>query len=296
MVHRFLWILGLVLLMGHQVQAQKPNYSFLLHKPYAERYLALDTLFFNNKVSTLDSTQFFREIESIAQLARKAGDQELLLETRFLRYEYYMVGKQENNALFEPNMLALREEADARELLQLQIRIRQKLGYYYFYIAHRYGAGFENYLASYELLKNVSAKVIPDKQELIADIGSAYWQFGDNQKALEFMTEAQGVSPGSYKKRFPINLTNTIGLVYRVEKKFDKAEVFFRKAYALAVAAKDSAWMGIASGNLGMNYFFQKQYGQALPLLELDVKESIKANEMDNALASLIKIARIHQI
>jgi Tfp pilus assembly protein PilF/DNA-binding CsgD family transcriptional regulator len=189
-------------------------------------------------------------------------------------------------------MIALRQEADEKEIWHLQIRTREKLAYFYFHIAHKYGSAFENYLAYYELLKNVPVSAFPEKQELIAHIGSAYFNFGDNQNARKYFAIAQKIAP-SYKKRFPINLQNTLGLIYRTEKNYKTAERYFRKAYAMAEANHDSTWMGIAAGNLGINFFQQGKFAEALPLLELDVRQSMLAHEMDNALNSLTIIMKI---
>jgi tetratricopeptide (TPR) repeat protein len=51
--------------------------------------------------------------------------------------------------------------------------------------------------------------------------------------------------------------------------------------------------MGIANGNIGISYFLQKRYDEAIPLLEEDINMSFKAYEYDNAINSLIKLAEI---
>ena len=243
----------------------------------------------------LDSVSMFREAGKLEKLATASNDPELAFEARLIRAVYDMVGVQQNHKRAEIRLKALREEADEKEYRQLQIRTREKLAYYYFYIAHKYGLAFENFLGYYKLLKDMPVSEIPGKQELIANIGSAYFNFGDNQNARRYFAEAQKIAP-SYKKRFPINLQNTLGLIYRSEKKYKVAEKYFRKAFAMAQAARDSVWMGIAAGNIGISYFNQKKYDEALPLLKLDVRQSMLARERDNALSSLIVITKINAL
>ncbi|RYD72631.1 MAG: hypothetical protein EOP53_21580, partial [Sphingobacteriales bacterium] len=271
------------------------QYKHLLHKTYAQRFLALDTLFYNNKVAGYDSTEFFKETNAIKELAIAGKDYELELEADLLRNEYYMIGYDYNHKLFVPRMEALRKIADEQGIRHLQIRVRQKLGYFYFYKVQQYGPGFENYLRAYELMKSTPVSELPDKQEMIASIGTAYYIFGESKIARKFLAEAQKVAP-SYKKRLAINNTNTIGLLFRMEASYDSAEYYFRKAYALALADRDSIWMGITSGNIGINYFLQARHTESIPYLEFDIEQSLKGKEVDNAINSSIVLAKVYMI
>lgn len=279
----------LFILFAIQAQAQ---YEQLLHKSFAQRYLALEHTFYSGKYLSRDSSIVFPELDRLETAAQKAGDEDLQLEAQMLRCEYYMFGKQENHKAFETRMQGLKALADQKEIKHLQIRTRHKLGYYYFYALHKYGPGLDNYLSSYQLMKDIPVKDLPNKQELVADIGSAYFIFGDNTNARKFLTEAWQTAP-SYKKRLPINLTNTLGLIYREELKFDSAEYYLRKTYRMAQALQDSTWMGIAAGNIGILYFNFKKYDAAIPLLAMDVRLSLKAREIDNAITSLITLSKI---
>ncbi|KAA9325951.1 tetratricopeptide repeat protein [Adhaeribacter soli] len=267
--------------------------GFLLNKTYAERSIYLDSTYYSGKILRQDSLTLFPEIEKLARLALANSDEELFLETKLIRYTYYMVGRQPDHPLAEKKLLALREIADEKKIKQLQIRTRDKLAHYYYHIMHKHGPSFENYLAYYQLLKEMPDAALPEKQELIANIGSAYFNFGDNQNARKYFAEAQKLPP-SYKKRFPINLQNTLGLIHRSEKRYPEAEKNFRKAYAMALAINDSTWMGIAAGNIGISYFAQGKYDEAIPLLEMDVRESFKASERDNGLHSLLILMKIN--
>jgi DNA-binding CsgD family transcriptional regulator len=53
--------------------------------------------------------------------------------------------------------------------------------------------------------------------------------------------------------------------------------------------------MGITAGNLGITFFLQQKYDQAIPLLKFDVQEIFKAREVDNGLSSLLTLMRIYQ-
>src|SRR5690606_24933872 len=97
-----------------------------------------------------------------------------------------------------------------------------------------------------------------------------------------------------YRKRIAINNTNFFGLIYRQESKYDSALYYFRQAKQMAVANKDSVWIGIASGNIGITYYLQGKTEEAIPLLELDIKECLKAREVGNAVNSMIVLVKVH--
>src|SRR5688572_24340441 len=270
------------------------RYDTLLHKSFAERYHIIDSVYYLGKVMRLDSAAMFAELDKLAKVARQNNDEELYLESQLIKHVYDMVGLQQNHRRAETKLLDLKALADEKKILHLQIRTREKLAYFYYYIAHKHGAAFDNYLSYYQLLKNVAVKDFPDKQELIAHIGSAYFNFGDNANARKYFDAALKVPP-SRKIRVSINLQNTLGLIYRSEKNYKQAEQIFRQAYNVAAVNHDSAWMGITSGNIGITYFLQQKYKEAIPLLKFDVQESLKAREVDNALSSLITLMRIYQ-
>lgn len=288
MFGRFI-LFGLFLLLAFPGLGQ---YRHLLNKTYAARYVSLDTLFYSSPFLGLDSVSYFKEVQKLEDLAKQAQDEELLFETELLRGEYYMFGRQSNHRLFLARMESLKQLADQKGLITVQIRSRQKLGYFYFTVKHKYGPGFDNYLQSYQLLKDIPVKELPNKQELTGNIGAAYYQFGDYANARKYLAEAWKTPP-SYKKRLPINLTNTLGLIYREDHQYDSAEYYLWKSYRMAQANNDSTWMGIAAGNIGITYFYQKKYTEAIPLLQTDIRASLKAQEIDNAVNSLLVLAKI---
>lgn len=269
------------------------QYDFLAHKTYAERYVLMDSLFFND-LKYLDSDVVFRELKKLSALAAREHDHELQMEAEFMRIDYYFVGKQKNHELFEKKITQFIGVADKEQVNQMRIRTRVILAGYYFN-KQKYGLAFENYLEAYELTKQIDAKDFPNKQEIIDWIGGAYYNIGDYTGAYSFLMEARQY-PTSYKPSAAINAMNTLALIFRSQSKYDSAIYYFQKAYAFAKGRNDSTWMGITSGNIGITYFLQGRYEDAIPLLELDVKESTKVGEIDNGVTSLLWLIEIRLI
>lgn len=69
-----------------------------------------------------------------------------------------------------------------------------------------------------------------------------------------------------------INFVNTIALTFRMEQRYDSAHLYYTRALDLATAQKDTAWIGIVTGNIADIYFLEKQYEKALPLFLKELK------------------------
>lgn len=87
-----------------------------------------------------------------------------------------------------------------------------------------------------------------------------------------------------------IGINNTIGMMYFKKQEYEKANIYFKKTIKLAEIKKDTFWIGLIKGNLGSSYLKQKKYKEALPLLEYDIKTSIKYKQYGNAVLSLSDI------
>jgi len=92
------------------------------------------------------------------------------------------------------------------------------------------------------------------------------------------------------------SLLNSIALSYNHLKKYDKAIQYFQKCLTEAKISKDTAWIGLAYGNMAMVYLKQKDYEVALTCLRLDVKYSLLSKNKPSAMTAWMGIAEIYQI
>lgn len=292
-VRNFLYLLLLLLYFFSPTPAAA-QYDFLLHKSYAEKYYPVDSLFFN-RMGDEDSLLFFSRVAQLSAIAVKGEDEELALEAELIRINYYIEGKQQQANLFEQPMQDLMDQADRKEIRQLQVRTRIIMGAFYLTKAQQYGKAFTNYLDAYYLLRDLSAVDFPNKMEIVMIIAAFYYRMGDMANARKYYSEAVSY-PSTYKKNLVISPYNTLGLMFREEQQYDSAVYYFRKATAVALTLQDSVWIGIISGNLGITYMQQQRYDEAIPLLQLDIRQSMKARETDNGINSMIKLAQIWEL
>ena len=121
----------------------------------------------------------------------------------------------------------------------------------------------------------------------------AYFRYEDFDNALKYLHEALRSYPGiPDAEAAPIY--NTIGLSYRKLGIYDSAEHYFRRIYDFALKKKDSAWIGIAQGNIGINYYHQQRYAEAIPLIQQDIRLSLATHQLKNAAGSMYILGAIY--
>ncbi len=92
-----------------------------------------------------------------------------------------------------------------------------------------------------------------------------------------------------------IGLYNVLGLMDDREKKYKSAIPFFNKSIALAVESKDTAWIGIASGNKGMAYYRMGIYDSVEPHLKTDMEYSLKGKAYGSAAMAMITLGELYR-
>ena len=277
--------------------AQK-DYAFLLHKRYEQRCRLIDSLFYPI-TKHYDTVALANELQQVSLFATQEKDEELYLEIEYQKLRS-TTGKVPDNRV-EKRLQNLIQQARRKNYPQLEIQAIYQLAFYYYVICNNVGASVEQYLNAYYLMKQMPVARFPDKRDYVYnDLASIYYGLEDYDNAKAILLEADKLPfypvPYAIKLRGLINVDNTLGLIYRITARYDSAVFYFKKAHAIALQGKDSVWVGIAGGNIGITYFLQKRYAEALPLLENDVRLSTLYKEYGNAANSLLKLAEINLI
>lgn len=92
-----------------------------------------------------------------------------------------------------------------------------------------------------------------------------------------------------------INLYNALGLIEEKNGNYKMAISLFNKVIQLATAIKDTAWIGIASGNKGMVYYHMGRYDSALIHLKGDIEYSLKAKEYGSACNAMVALGELYE-
>jgi tetratricopeptide (TPR) repeat protein/DNA-binding CsgD family transcriptional regulator len=121
-------------------------------------------------------------------------------------------------------------------------------------------------------------------------LGEILWRVREYEKSIKYTEKAINVlntSNTELKDSYTMTCNNTIALAYHRMVQYDSAFLYYGKALETEQKINSPVWKGIISGNMAQIYFAQGNYTAALPLFDMDYKNS-KENEIyDNAANSL---------
>lgn len=279
----------------NQINAQEylPDVSVLANKTYGERTLIL-TPFYEQSLYHNDSIAIFSKIKEVEALAKATNDYDLELEAAVMRahYYYYRYDQFPKEQVVN-KLLKLDKIAREKNILWLEIRVQNLLANYLFTYHKEYARGFEHFERSGQLLETISSNEFPLKQICLYQIGGAYYTFKQYREAANYFKKASKEDSKITRYYFQQGINNTLGLSYRELKKIDSSDYYFNKVITAAEAINDSVWIGISNGNLGYNRYLEKDYPEANELLNSDVNQAIKDQNLGLAAGSLTLLSQI---
>jgi len=234
--------------------------------------------------------------DTVAILIRKAtdaGDQELADELNLIIYTHIFNHNDDTSDTIEYKIRLIITEATAGKHLYLAADAMQTLGEY-FYSKHQQTASIEQYIAAYDFYKNLNPGEYTSKELHISALGGAFYRLEDYDNALRYFKEAVGImSATKANQNQYCSIYNTIGLCYRNKGVFDSAVYYFQLSYRQAVIDNFEPYQGIAAGNIGITYFLENKFDEAIPLLQQDIETSLKTHNLKNAVNSMTTLATI---
>ncbi|MCR8556108.1 tetratricopeptide repeat protein [Mucilaginibacter sp. BJC16-A38] len=229
-------------------------------------------------------------LDRLNDIAAQLNDKSLQWAVFGLRADYYSVNRGFNSLGLNYYQEAIDFAKDNDMEIETAIALHQMGMYYYTY---KNNAGAYPYLQdAYDKFSNIGFKEIPNIFSFINDFAVFYYNIGDYYNANLLLTEA--IKYKAPNKRSEISAINSIGLIYRKYLQFPQALYYLNKSLNLAIASKDTAWIGIAGGNIGSVYLMQNNYQKALPFIRRDYNVSLKYNELENAAIALLRLAKIN--
>ncbi|QHT70725.1 sensor histidine kinase [Rhodocytophaga rosea] len=130
--------------------------------------------------------------------------------------------------------------------------------------------------------------------ETLYELGNLCYYTHKYNASKRYLLKAYQLGSDSLDKRILISCINTIALAYRAKEEYSDAIHYQKLSYQMAIQAKDSAWIAITAGNLGVIYQSQGNNEKALPYYLLDLNLSKKFNMWGSAANNYISIANVH--
>jgi DNA-binding CsgD family transcriptional regulator len=240
------------------------DYSSLAKQSRNQWHAKVFHQFYAHKELREDSLRFFNEVSKLKDAAVIAKNQELQLEMDFLKFNY-LSSRNYKNYIKEINEFKFK--VDQTEFDQLKARIRQALGFHYFYETKQYEKTVENFSESYQFIKNIPVAALPDKQELIYNIAYVYYHIGYFESTLEYLAIAEKLT-NNYYKELPLNIAATKGMILIDRGEILKSKALFQRLKVDAKKAHAKLWIVISDIQLAKIHYQQEEYEKVINILE----------------------------
>lgn len=273
------------LLMYQCMFGQHELYEKMLHKPYKDiAGVILDLSLYVENIP--DSITAFAFIDDFRKWAEQHNDTNLVLESEMLRAYYQMTNHYPaNRKILDFKALAVRGKVEGMPMIEA--RAGMEVANFY-WRRHDYQTAFNGYMYYAQILNRIDPEEFPLMAVLLNNIGRAYYYFGDYEEALLYFKKAGTLKRNSVNNSEVLNGQNNVGLCYQKTGQFELSNEWFTRIMEDSSQFQSWLWKGVASGNLGYNYYLQGGYKEAIPLLKTDVAYALKVRggKVDYALAS----------
>lgn len=270
------------------------QYEQMLYKPYKEKVEDIATLYGNTiRIYEKDSVKVNEYTEKMKAWAIANGDNELALEAELLKaysiwHVYGTKDREEVKAL-----IAVAEKGRIQDIPHIEERAVKTIATHYWNIKN-YEKAFVWLLRTAKILEKMDPDSFPNRANHLNFIGLCYYYFGDYENAVTYFNKASELQKTSFNSVAVIEAQNSLGLCYQKLGDFKLSNKWFLRIINDTTSYANPIWKGIASGNLGYNYYLNGDYEKAIPLFEADIAGALKINDLGLAAGSTIPLSDIY--
>lgn len=184
------------------------------------------------------------------------------------------------------------QEAERRKWKDKTWEARLLLGGFYFNAGH-YGRGLEMMLKAEDELSKIKST---DQFALLTSniaISDVYYRFGDYPSTIRFLKKVVNLNIPKESPAYPYPSLNTLGLAYQKMMEYDSAIHYLQLSNEISRIQKDSFWVALTNGNLGLVYYKKGDLDKAAELVKADYEGSIKAGVYGSAVNAGTLLANI---
>ena len=163
---------------------------------------------------------------------------------------------------------------------------------FYLYTYRKYETSFPLFMHAIKDLDELAIEQIIQPVETYKKISFFLMTVGDYQKANEYLLLAKKYAePNSSELA---SITDNLGLNNSYQNDLTRAEKYFKEALAIASAVKDTLRYAKALGNIAEIKFKQKNYKQAIDLLNRDIAISKQLDNTQNTIYALVLLSKTY--
>ena len=241
---------------------------------------------FNPKIGLYhDEKGFATLLKKIKQYAITHDNQNLLITLEGLE-------KNKNTKEHLEKLLKLNQEAIDNKNEWGAIITQYLIALNYLYVQEDFPKGFLLLTETLEKIENDKSRDYFIRNLILITIEGFHYMLGDYRSALSY---GRKINKSSINNAHITN-TNLMGVIYRNLNQLDSSNYCFNQELQFGMKKKDSALICLSSGNLGENYYLQKNYDAALPLLAMDAKYHYAYGSWGSASNAYLLMANIYII
>jgi len=268
------------------------RFQNMIHKSYVERAVETDMLY-KGVAGLTDSVLAKTILREIAAIAQNSGQNDLIWESDLLSAFYQLNHAATPMTHRIEQMQAIADRAGREEKWHIQARALRFISIRYWHALQEYEKTFKTNHALAEVISKIDPEEFPDLAECYRTIGAAHYFFRDYREAIRFFRKGASIPQTPYNASYVTHCINNLGLSYQKLHIPDSSDYQFNQILLDSTQYAIEVWKGIASGNLGNNYYLRKEYDRAIPLLKRDVSTAESLNLWGLAAGSLIPLADI---
>lgn len=264
----------------------------MLHKPYVEKVWDIDQLYQNTiDRGVLDSLYIEDYTQTMKKWALANNDTELALEAELLKaYVYWLIFGNRNPELVQ-NLIDIAEKGKTELVPNIEERAVYTVAKHY-WGDKNYEKAFVWLLRSAKILERMNPDNYPNMAAHLNFIGLCYYHFGDYEEAANYFKKSSELKKTNFNAIDVTSAQNTLGLCYQNLGDLNRSDECFLAIIEDTISS--SIWKGIASGNLGYNYYLKGEFEKAIPLFKSDIEEAINQKDYGLAAGSVIPLSDIY--
>jgi tetratricopeptide (TPR) repeat protein/DNA-binding CsgD family transcriptional regulator len=225
-------------------------------------------------------------------IAETRGDKQLAYLIRLWQLKK-MTSPQLPDPVAEKEFLSIIDELKGEAFLPTKLLAYHLLADHYWW-RRDYGRSFEYEFTAFDIYKNLDFDDHPEMRMYYFQLAGRYYGFRDYENTKRLLLSIPEKSL-SYDYPGPELYYNLLGLCYRNLERYDSAVYYLEKGYLKAVEKNNHIYAAIIKGNIGISYYYQKRFKEAIPLLEADIQYCLEKNRAtDNAAKSMAVLADVY--
>ncbi|MFY0483904.1 hypothetical protein ACI6PS_15000 [Flavobacterium sp. PLA-1-15] len=205
-------------------------------------------------------------LHELEELALEKNDKITLAHIAFYRGLYVMAmdAKQDKKGVELMDKAIAMAEKNGQHL---QVGyFKHSLGYYYFTSAKKPVEALQHLLEAHYIFDEIGYGNVYDASGILDRLGYVYYHLSNFNEAVKYFKLSLKQQTGNLRRQ--VGVLNSIGLCYRELEEPDSTRKYFKQSRHQAVVAKDTAWIGLNSGNIARQYLGEKSYSLAQQFME----------------------------